>query len=267
MNWDTRQIFKFKAGDVCLEGRCIGPPPEQADTLVLLHEGLGCIELWREFPERLARASGYGVFVYSRRGYGGSDAVNRPRPLDYMTREALDSLPEVLGGIGLRRGVLLGHSDGASIAALYAGLIRDSRLTGLVLLAPHFFTEAPGLAAIVEAGAAFASGDLRSRMARYHQDVDGAFRGWNDAWLDPGFRDWNIEHCIPGIQVPVLAIQGRQDQYGSRLQIEALEQGLASPLKVVMLDDCRHSPFIDQPQATLEHIAGFVRGLGQFSRA
>ena len=176
-----------------LEAAAFGPPPGTAPTLVLLHEGLGSVALWRDFPERLAGATGFGVFVYSRAGYGRSDPVDLPRPLDYMTREARFSLPAVLGAIGFRQGVLVGHSDGASIAAIYAGEHADERVKGLVLMAPHVFTEEPGLASIAEAKRAYETGDLRARLAKYHAHVDSAFLGWNGAWLDPGFKAWTIE--------------------------------------------------------------------------
>ena len=154
-----------------------------------------------------------------------------PRPLDYMTREAMDVLPDVLTEIGLRRGILLGHSDGASIAAIYAGSIQDHRIRGLVLMAPHFFTEPMGLAAIAKTKQAYETGNLRAKLAAYHADVDNAFRGWNDAWLDPAFARWNIEEVIAYIRVPVLAIQGKDDQYGTAAQIQALEEQLYSPAR------------------------------------
>ena len=149
-----------------LEAVAYGPPPDEAPTIVMLHEGLGCVALWRDFPARLAAATGWGVFAYSRAGYGRSDPVALPRPLDYMTREACSSLPIVLEAIGFKRGILLGHSDGASIAAIYAGELFADRVDGLVLIAPHVFTEAPGLASIAEARRAYAEGDLRARLGQ-----------------------------------------------------------------------------------------------------
>ena len=198
-----------------LEAVAYGPPPDRAPTIVMLHEGLGCVALWRDFPQKLAAASGHGVFAYSRAGYGGSDPVDLPRPLDYMTREAQFSLPTVLDAIGFERGILLGHSDGASIAAIYAGEHADVRIKGLVLMAPHLFTEEMGLASIAEARHAYETGDLRAKLAKYHAHVDCAFRGWNDAWLDPGFKAWNIEDTVSRWRVPALVIQGADDQYGT----------------------------------------------------
>jgi len=259
--WDPETAGRLTIDGVSLEARCWGPPPAAADTIVLLHEGLGAVALWRDFPAALSAATGRGVFAYSRRGYGASDPVPCPRPLDYMRRETVDVLPRVLAAIGLRRGILCGHSDGASIAALYLGSLVDHRINGLVLMAPHFYTEPEGLAAIAEARQAYASGDLRARLAKYHADVDGAFRGWNDAWLDPGFRDWSIEDCLDYIRVPVLGIQGEADQYGTLAQLDTLQQRLYAPFEPLVLADCRHAPFIDRPAATLAAIAAFCRRL------
>ena len=168
-----------------LETQWWGPGPDAAPTLVLLHEGLGCVALWRDFPEALAAATGCGVFAYSRFGYGGSDSVALPRPMSYMHDEAVDVLAAVLDAAGVRRAVLLGHSDGGSIAAIHAGAVRDPRVVGVVLMAAHFFVEDLNIASIRAIKENYEQGDLRARLARYHRDVDVAFRGWNDAWLDP----------------------------------------------------------------------------------
>jgi pimeloyl-ACP methyl ester carboxylesterase len=242
-----------------LEATSWGPPPGSAPTIVMLHEGLGCVALWRDFPQKLAAATGWGVFAYSRAGYGQSGPVDLPRPLDYMSQEAMLSLPEVLDAIGFRRGVLLGHSDGASIAAIYAGEHSDARVEGLVLMAPHLFTEAPGLASIAAAREAYARGDLRAKLARYHADVDSAFYGWNGAWLDPKFEAWNIEPSVEGWRAPALLIQGAEDQYGTLAQIHAIEERSPAAVRSLILDDCRHSPQFDHPQATLDAIIAFCR--------
>src|SRR6201993_76011 len=175
-----------------LEYRMLGPAPEQAPTIVLLHEGLGSAALWGDFPERLQAATGAGVFVYSRAGYGASSPVKLPRPLDYMHREALKVLPKLLDAIGFRRGLLLGHSDGASIAAIYVGGIQDHRVRAIALIAPHFVVEEMGVASIAEIKTTYETTDLRAKLARWHKDVDNAFYGWNGAWLDPKFPDWDI---------------------------------------------------------------------------
>jgi len=265
--WQDGGSLTLDIDGVALEGRCFGPAPDSAPTVVLLHEGLGCAALWRDFPARLAAASGYGVFVFSRQGYGQSDPAVLPRPVDYMTSEAIDVLPKVLDAIGFRSGVLVGHSDGASIAAIYGGSVQDHRVRGLVLMAPHFFTEPTGLASIERVGEAFDNGDLRARLAKYHKDVDNAFRGWNDAWLDPAFKNWNIEEVIAYIRVPVLAIQGKDDEYGTRAQITALETQSYNPVDVAMLDDCGHAPHIEHPERTLSLIADHLARLDRIEAA
>jgi pimeloyl-ACP methyl ester carboxylesterase len=265
-SWETGKMFRFRAGKAELEGKAFGPAPQGAPTIVMLHEGLGSVGLWRDFPEKLAAATGMGVFAYSRRGYGGSDKVDVPRPLDYMTREAVDVLPDVLAAIGFQKGMLLGHSDGASIAALYLGHFQDVRVRGLVLIAPHFFTEPDGLASIAQAREAYQNGDLRDKLARHHKDADGTFWGWNRAWLDPGFKAWNITEALDYIRVPVLAIQGLDDQYGTQAQIDVIEERLYAPFERVMLEGCRHSPFIDKPAETLAAISEFAKRLDRIER-
>jgi len=241
-----------------IEYRFVGPQPDKAPTLVLLHEGLGCVGLWNDFPEKLAAATGAGAFVYSRAGYGKSSPVSLPRPLSYMHDEARQSLPKLLDAIGFRRGLLIGHSDGASIAAIYAGSHQDHRVGGLVLIAPHFFTEDPGIASIVEARKAYETGDLRMRLARWHDDVDNAFKGWNGAWLDPQFRKWDITEFLAYIRVPVLIVQGEDDQYGTAKQIEVAQQECYCPVEVALLPGARHSPQREAPQPTLKAMSDFV---------
>jgi len=260
--WIEGALGEVRACGKRLESVAYGPPPRQAPTIVMLHEGLGCVALWRDFPQKLAAATGHGVFAYSRAGYGGSDPVDLPRPLDYMSREARFSLPAVLDATGVERGILLGHSDGASIAAIYAGEHADERIKGLVLMAPHLFTEEMGLASIAQARSAYETGDLRARLAKYHAHVDCAFRGWNDAWLDPGFKAWNIEDAVGRWRVPALVIQGADDQYGSLEQVRAIEARSPKPVQSLILSNCRHSPQSDQPEATLEAIVHFCVSIG-----
>lgn len=252
---------RVAANGASLEWALFGPDDPGLPIIVLLHEGLGCLALWRGFPGQLADHTGYRVFAYSRAGYGRSDAAPLPRPLDYMTREALDCLPDVLAAIDAPGYVLLGHSDGASIAAIYAGRVADDRLCGMVLLAPHFFTEPQGLAEIAAARDMFETTTLKARMAKYHTDPVATFRGWNDAWLDPGFRAWNIEAVIESFRVPVLALQGREDQYGTLAQIEALRRKSPAEVELVVIEKCRHSSHLDQPEATLEAISAFLNRL------
>ncbi len=241
-----------------IEAAWHGPAPDQAPTLVLLHEGLGCVAMWRDFPAKLAQRTGYGVLAYSRPGYGKSDPVPLPRPLSYMHDDAFDVLPAVLDQAKIEKAILVGHSDGASIATIYAGGRQDFRVRGLVLVAPHFFCEDISVASITDAKQAYENTDLRARLARYHGDiVDVAFWGWNQAWLDPDFRHWNISEYLPTIRVPILIIQGSDDQYGTAAQIEVARTETYCPVEVLYLDNCRHSPQIDQPDATLDAIAEF----------
>ena len=245
-------------GSQRLEYRMIGPRPDEAPTLVLLHEGLGCVGLWNDFPDKLQQATGCGVFVYSRAGYGKSSPVKLPRPLSYMHDEARETLPRLLDAIGFQRGLLIGHSDGASIAAIYAGSRQDHRVGGLVLIAPHFFTEDMGIASIEEARQAYATTDLRAKLARWHADVDNAFQGWNGAWLDPGFRQWDLTEFLAYIRVPMLIVQGEDDQYGTVKQIEVAQRECYCPVEVALLPGARHSPQRDAPEPTLKAISEFV---------
>ena len=241
-----------------LEYRMIGPRPDAAPTVVMLHEGLGCVGLWGDFPDRLQQAVGCGVFVYSRAGYGQSSPVKLPRPLSYMHDEARETLPKLLEAIGFKRGLLLGHSDGASIAAIYAGSHQDRRIGGLVLIAPHFFTEDAGIKSIEKARKAYETGDLRAKLSRWHADVDNAFKGWNGAWLDPGFRQWDITEFLAYIRVPVLIVQGEDDQYGTIRQIAAAQQECYCPVEVALFPGAKHSPQREASEATLEVIADFT---------
>ena len=241
-----------------LEAAWWGPGPAEAPTLVLLHEGLGCVALWRDLPQRLAEATGCGVFAYSRLGYGQSDQVNVPRPLTYMQDEARETLPAVLDAAGIRRAVLVGHSDGASIALLYAGGRQDFRIAGLVLIAPHVMVEAMTVAAIEQARIAFETTDLRTRLARYHKDVDGAFWGWNRAWLDPGFRAWRIDDSIAFVRVPMLLIQGDADEYGSEAQLTLIEGEAYCPVETLLMPGAKHAPQNSHAAPVIEAIVGFV---------
>ena len=266
MEWRSGEPLRLPAGGAKLEARCWGPAPGAAPTVVLLHEGLGSAGLWRDLPDRLVQATGWGVLAFSRQGYGASDACALPRPLDYMEREATVVLPRVLDAAGFRRGVLLGHSDGASIAALHAGTVQDHRVRGLVLLAPHFFVEEVSLRAIAAAREAFERGDLRARLARHHADPDAAFRGWCDAWLDSGFRAWDIRPALDHIRVPVLAVQGARDEYGTPAQLAALD-AVPAPVETHLLPGCRHAPHLDRPVETVGLAADFIARLARIEAA
>jgi pimeloyl-ACP methyl ester carboxylesterase len=245
-------------GSSKLEYRMIGPAPDAAPTIVLLHEGLGSAHLWGDFPEKLAAATGTGVFVYSRAGYGASSPVPLPRPLDYMHVEALDVLPKLLDAIGFRRGLLLGHSDGASIAAIYAGGVQDHRIRALAMIAPHFVVEDVSVKSIAEAKASYEQGALKAKLARWHRDVDNAFYGWNDAWLDAKFRDWDISEYLAYIRVPVMIVQGAGDQYGTLRQIEIAEEECYCPVDVAVVAGAGHSPHREAPEVTLAAVADFA---------
>jgi pimeloyl-ACP methyl ester carboxylesterase len=230
--------------------------------LVLLHEGLGCVSMWRDFPDRLNAATGCAVFAWSRRGYGGSSPAPAPWPVSYMHDEARHWLPPVLQATGVADMVLIGHSDGASIAAIHAGECPGPALRGMVLMAPHFFVEEVSLASIAKAGQAYETGELKRGLERHHgTNVDGAFWGWNRIWLDPAFRGWDIQAALPHIQVPTLLIQGADDEYGTLAQIEAAQSAITAPVTTVVLPDCRHSPHRDQPGPTIAAIAAFLSTL------
>ena len=231
-------------------------------ALVFLHEGLGSAEQWRDFPARIGQATGLPAIAYSRIGYGASAPVDLPRPLTYMQEEAKDFLPRLLDALDVERAILIGHSDGGSIALVHAALdARDDRrrVAGVVVEAPHVFVEDVSVSSIAKAREAYEKGDLREKLAKYHGDnVDGAFRGWNDAWLDPGFRAWNIEEYLPAISAPVLVIQGEDDPYGTRAQVDAIARQVGGPVETLMLAKCGHAPHRDQPEATESAMVAFV---------
>ena len=231
-------------------------------TLVLLHEGLGSVAMWRDFPARLAAATGCRTLVYSRYGYGQSDVLQESFGVDFMHREAREALPELLAELGIERPLLVGHSDGASIALLHAG---DGcfEVAGLVLMAPHCFVEDISIRSIEAAKVTFETTDLPAKLGKYHRDVTRTFYGWNDIWLHPDFRAWNIEDCLPGIHCPILAIQGVDDEYGTMAQIEAIaaQATAAAAVELLKLADCRHSPHKDQTQAVIEAVSRFADDL------
>ena len=260
-------VTRVYAGGHRLEYKWIGPTPDQAPTIVFLHEGLGCVEMWRDFPEQVAEATGYGALVYSRAGYGQSDPISLPRPVEFMHIEALKVLPEVLENLHIRDPVLFGHSDGGSIALILAGSGTAENIRGLVLEAPHVFVESIGIESIAAAKENYEHGSLKVSLERYHGDnVECAFRGWNDVWLNPDFRSWNIESYLPGIRVPVLVIQGEQDQYGTLQQVSAIKNGCSGVVEAVLLADCGHSPHRAQNQAVLKNVRSFIRRLHRLRR-
>jgi len=225
-------------------------------TLVFLHEGLGSIAMWRDFPARAAHATGCNALVHSRYGYGNSEALHEDRSVRYMHDEALFALPEFLDKLAIERPILVGHSDGGSIALIHAGGTRRP-VAGLVLMAPHVMVEDISVTSIAAAKVAYETTDLRAKLARYHADADSAFWGWNRIWLHPDFRQWNIEEYLPHVACPVLAIQGADDEYGTMEQLERIARAVPD-VELVELADCRHSPHRDQPDAVLEAMTRFV---------
>lgn len=233
-------------------------------ALIFLHEGLGCAALWRDFPDRVAQATGLPALVYSRLGYGGSDPCKLPRPITYMHEEAQSELPALIAALGIGRHILVGHSDGASIALIYAGASQREGLMGLAAMAPHSFAEEVSIASIRAADQAYAEGGLRERLAKYHgANVDCAFRGWCDSWRNPDFRRWNIENYVERIGVPVLVIQGEADEYGTIAQVDSIVARAKGGVETLLLPDCGHSPHRDQPEATLKALTGFIRRLAE----
>ncbi len=235
-------------------------PGERAGpTLVLLHEGLGCVAMWRHFPALLNDATGLPVFSYSRPGYGRSSSIALPRPLDFHSRDALEVLPHVLDAAGIDACILIGHSDGASIAVIYAGATRDPRLRALVLMAPHVQTESKTVMTIAAAKRSFEANDLRDKLQRYHGDnVDCAFWGWCDAWLDANFRRWDITPCLSSIDVPVLIVRGNDDPYNTAVHVERIANGVGGQVTRVDLPDCGHAPHFEQAEQVLAVVTTFV---------
>lgn len=256
---------------VQLEYRWVGPAASGAPLLVFLHEGLGSASMWKDFPAQLCAAGGWRGLVYSRRGYGRST----PRPHgerwapDFMHVQAREVLPAFLAAAGVDVGRdppwLFGHSDGASIALIHAATHPEG-VAGLIVLAPHIFVEDLAVHSIEQAKYAYSSTELRGKLARHHHDVDSAFWGWNDIWLDPAFRHWNIESLLPSIRIPVLAVQGHNDEYGTMAQIDGLA-ALVPQAESLKLDDCGHSPHRDQSEALIRATTDFVHRHHPLSRS
>jgi pimeloyl-ACP methyl ester carboxylesterase len=242
-----------------IEHRWIPATSRRTATLVFLHEGLGSVAMWRDFPDALAARTGCAALVYSRAGHGTSPPPEQPRTTRFMHDEAADVLPALLETFRIDHPILIGHSDGASIALIYAGMPRAARTPrGLVLLAPHVFVEDCSIESIQRMRDLYSTTDLRARLGKHHANVDAAFHGWNDVWLDPAFRDWNIEEYLPAITCPVLVVQGEDDEYGTRRQVDAIATQARGPVETVMLPRCGHSPQRDQRDIVLSRVAEFV---------
>ncbi len=248
-----------------LEIRRIAGKRSQAPAIVFLHEGLGSIALWRDFPDRLCAKSGFPGVVYSRYGNGFSETLEEHRAIEYMHREALDALPELVEKLALHRPIFFGHSDGASIAAIFAAAYPE-QVSALVLEAPHVFVEALSVQSIAAIGERFRNSSLRERMARYHRDVDRTFFGWNDIWLAPAFLEWDITAMLPAIKAPALCIQGSDDEYGTLAQIDMIAKESGGPVDRLVLSGCGHSPHRDRADyvesAAAEWIASTSGGPG-----
>ena len=250
---------QIAAAGHALEYLRIGGAGAPAPVLVFLHEGLGSIRQWRDFPAQVARATGCRALVYDRYGYGNSDVLREPRVgVEFMHDAALNELPELLENLNIENPVLVGHSDGASIALIHAGTYP---VRGLAVMAPHVFIEDVCVASIAKANAAFETSDLSKRLGKYHRNARKTFHLWADAWLDPAFRKWNIEEYLPRIRCPVLAIKGETDEYGSMAQLDAIARQVNGPCELLKLPDCGHAPQRDQPERVLEAVAQFVRAL------
>lgn len=248
-------------GALRIEYEWVGTAGAEAPVMVFLHEGLGSVAMWRDFPARLCDAAALRGLVYSRPGYGRST----PRPPDerwapdFMHRQAHDVLPALLAQLWVQRPWLFGHSDGGSIALLYAAMFPD-RVQALAVAAPHIFVEDITIANIEAAREAYLTTDLSRKLGRYHDDPDSAFWGWNDIWLNPAFRAWNIEEYLDDLRCPILAIQGEDDEYGTLEQVRGIQRR-APQTQLCIIPRCGHSPHRDQPEIVIEALEAFLRGL------
>jgi pimeloyl-ACP methyl ester carboxylesterase len=253
--------------DVVVEGKHLEtlcyPATGDRPTIVMLHEGLGSVSMWKDFPAQLARATGCGVLAYSRYGHGKSQRLQEKRLVDFMHHEGTLALPALLEQLGIQRPILLGHSDGASICIIYAAACPSepgARPRALILEAPHVFVEDLTVNSIDKIRTVYRTTDLPERLGRYHDHVEETFWGWNDIWLDPAFRAWNIEDCLDSLKCPALVVQGEDDEYGTLAQVKAIKRRLPGA-QTLVLPNCGHSPHRDQPATTLAAISNFVSGL------
>ncbi len=232
---------------------------EAKPVIVFLHEGLGSISQWRDFPDKVVAATGCPAVLYARYGYGQSDVLEAPRKVRFMHDEALVALPQFLDELGVVNPILFGHSDGASISLIHAGA--GHKVRGVIVEAPHVFTEEHGMHGIVAAKQAFETTDLPQKLAKHHRDPAKTFYGWNDVWLSDEFRGWNIEDSLPGIRCPVMAVQGEDDAYGTMAQLEAIARQVKGPCELVKLAECGHAPHREQPGKTLAAVKRFIEAI------
>jgi pimeloyl-ACP methyl ester carboxylesterase len=248
----------WRGQPVRLEYQWVGVQDSAYPIVVFLHEGLGSVALWKDFPHQFCSSKGFTGLVFSRYGYGRS--TPRPKeerwPVSFMHAQAHEVLPAFFAALGVKKPWLFGHSDGGSISLLYAARY-PQEVSGVVVAAPHIFVEDMTIASIEEARETYLKTDLRGKLGRYHDDPDSAFWGWNDIWLDPEFRKWNIEDELPNIACPVLAVQGEDDEYGTLEQIRGIQRK-APQTRLLILPKCGHSPHRDQPEALIQESAGFI---------
>jgi pimeloyl-ACP methyl ester carboxylesterase len=262
MDFQRSRINHLYINGKRLEMAWHGPPPEDAPTLVFLHEGLGCISTWGDFPSELAAATGCGAFVYSRLGYGKSDAIILPRPIRYMHDEGLDVLPQILEVTGIRDCILIGHSDGGSIAIIYAGGTEVAPLRGVITEAAHVFCEDICIQAVHNAREMYLNGALKRSLEKHHGgNTENVFWGWHDVWLLPDFRNWNLEEYLSEVKIPMLVIQGEDDQHGSPAQAEAISRQVPASGEAMMIPDCGHAPHKEQEAVVFNAMKTFISGL------
>ena len=241
-----------------LEISTIGDLSSNSSSVILLHEGLGSVSMWKDIPEKIYEYTGFNVITYSRAGYGKSSSVRLPRPLNYMSIEANNYLPKFLDHFDLKNFYLIGHSDGGTIAALSSGEKKHVNHHGTILVAPHFFIENFNIKSIREIKNKYEKGGLKEKLSKYHDNVDNAFYGWSDTWLNPEFHKWDITKEIKKIKVPIYAIQGNADPYGSVKQVDVLEKNLSVQFRKLILDKCGHNPFFERLDESLFGIKNFI---------
>jgi len=248
---------RVQAAGRSLNYEWIGSGAANRPALIFLHEGLGSIRQWRDFPQKVSQATGCRALVYDRYGYGDSDVLAEPRrDVYFMHDEALRSLPQLVSQLKIEKPILIGHSDGASIALIHAGA--GFQVKAVVAMAPHVFIEPLCLGSIRKAAVSFETTDLKDRLGKYHRDARKTFYGWADVWLDPGFTTWDIrEDYLPKVECPVLAMQGEDDEYGTMAQLDDIKRRVKR-CELLKLPNCGHSPFRDQPEKVLSAIQSFI---------
>ena len=262
MNADDSPVLEVRADGHLVRAVSYGEGLRFGPTIVFLHEGLGSIAQWKHFPDTTARAAGCNALVYERWGHGGSDPLLGPRPADFMEREAVSVLPKILDSFGLEKVILFGHSDGGSIALLFAARYPE-RTLGVITEAAHVFVEEVSLAGVRTAVERFETSDMEKRLRLYHGDnTVGMFRGWADIWLSADFRAWSIPpETLDTIQAPVLALQGADDEYGSAAQLRRIEAGVGASAKTVLIPDCAHEPHVQAREAVMEEALAFIESI------